>query len=324
MLGRFVSSAVLLLAAVFIYLAFDEIFVVGGSFVARFLPVLSNEQEYLKMMKATAPNYDDPLTWSALPTKFDLADVLPPDASTRGFVDNQHLADVDAFFVNPTTYFGIGFWNAPIKTDDKASELNPLLWLSHWLTGICNMVHATPYNHIAKIYSPKYRSLSGMGFLSKDSVSVKIATDVAYGDILKAFEKYLEWSEKPFILVGHSQGSMHLARLLREVIAPNQKLRDRLIVAYLLGAAITVDSIGGLPVCSSPAQIGCVVGYNLFIRGGNPSRFLLLPTDEVRAKATLDSLICVNPLSWRRDSDFMPKSANKGSRPLPVHQVFIT
>ena len=46
------------------------------------------------------------------------------------------------------------------------------------------------------------------------------ALDLAYGDVAAAFDQFVkEAGDRPIILAGHSQGALHLERLLREKIA---------------------------------------------------------------------------------------------------------
>ena len=302
---------------------FDDAFLHGARLGAWLLPRLGpGYAAELAARGAGRPDYGDARAWVALPGKADHADLVPPDS---GWEDAQAAAPADCFFVSPSTYFGLS-WN--VRVSAQPWEINPLLWLSDFLAHIVAMVHATPYNAQCRVFAPKYRSVSGLAFLSRDRASVEAAMDVAFGDVLAAFQHMLAASgERPLLLVAHSQGSYLLARLLRQVIAPDPALRARLVVAHLLGAAITPDDVCGLPVCGAADHVGCVVGYNLFLRGGDATKFLLLPHDDAAAAAAVrDKLICVNSLTWRADLEHAPKHLNKGkgARPIPPHQVLLT
>lgn len=79
---------------------------------------------------------------------------------------------------------------------------------------------------------------------------------------------------RPFVLASHSQGGYHLSRLLEEVVDGDAKMRQRLIVAYLVGSRVPLDkfaSATGRPGLSydhirestSPLDhTGCVVGWD--------------------------------------------------------------
>jgi hypothetical protein len=73
------------------------------------------------------------------------------------------------------------------------------------------------------------------------------------------------------ILIGHSQGSSHLGRLLREEIDADAGMRDLLVAAYVAGTSIDVPldaDVGGdleqIPLCRAPDATGCVVTYSTF------------------------------------------------------------
>jgi hypothetical protein len=96
---------------------------------------------------------------------------------------------------------------------------------------------------------------------------------VAYGDVLAAWQHYLEHDNggRGVILVGHSQGASHLNRLLREEIDGDAAVRDLIVAAYLAGSAVQVpigEVVGGdfenIPLCIAPDRFGCVVTWAAF------------------------------------------------------------
>ena len=73
------------------------------------------------------------------------------------------------------------------------------------------------------------------------------------------------------VLIGHSQGTRMLRRLIREEIDPSPAARAKLVSAVLLGGNVTVrrgEVIGGdfqnVPGCTAPGQVGCVIAYHTF------------------------------------------------------------
>jgi hypothetical protein len=73
------------------------------------------------------------------------------------------------------------------------------------------------------------------------------------------------------VLVGHSQGTFVLRRLLRAEIDPRPAVRRQLVSAVLLGGNVLVKQgkdRGGdfqhVPACTAPAQAGCVIAYSTF------------------------------------------------------------
>jgi hypothetical protein len=138
------------------------------------------------------------------------------------------------------------------------------------------------FSQVCDVYAPVYRQITLAG-LGAGAFFDAVSTEVGYGDVLAAWESYLAQAppDRPFLLVGHSQGATRLVRLVRERIEADAVVRDRLLSAMLLGGAVTVPEgadVGGsfrfVPVCRAVDQTGCVVAWNTF-RGQppNPSLF---------------------------------------------------
>ena len=99
----------------------------------------------------------------------------------------------------------------------------------------------------------------------------------AYGDVVAAWRDYLgnRNQGRPFVLIGHSQGTVHLTRLLAEEIE-NSPAADRLVSALLIGFTVEVPEgqvVGGsfqrTPLCTRLGQTGCIVTYMSF-RANSP------------------------------------------------------
>jgi hypothetical protein len=119
------------------------------------------------------------------------------------------------------------------------------------------------------VYAPLYRQRT----LTAPSNTGVDHGAIAYRDVLDAFRYYLgHFNEgRPFVLIGHSQGSGHLRQLITTEIEPNAALRDRMISALLLGSAVAVpegEDVGGsfrhVPACRRSSQVGCVISYASF------------------------------------------------------------
>jgi hypothetical protein len=252
-----------------------------------------------------APAYDRQNNWAALPSTEDGADILPAWCGR----DGQREAAVDAFYVTPSSPIG-SLDNAP--TDDFLSNL--LQWAS--LTQ-----QATPFNGIAAVYAPRYRSASqavqdlDVSFNWRDSGELprtSAAMHLAFSDVERAFERIVGSSNRPFILASHSQGTMHLKRLVGR-LAGRPDVLNRLVVAYLIGNTVEEHEIHPLPICSTPTMTRCVVSWNTVLDGGDAGRFW-------RAKATGgNGTVCVNPLTWRTDGARANRSLALGSLPLLGH-----
>jgi len=145
---------------------------------------------------------------------------------------------------------------------------------------------------------------------SGNQIAYNEDVEVAYQSALSGFRDYLEnYNQgRGFILIGHSQGAAHTARLIDEEIDNNPELRSQLVGAIAPGANINVPVgklVGGMyenvPACSAPGEIGCLVAYSMF-KGypGDDARFSRLNTgywiyDLPRPNPAEQEAVCVDP-----------------------------
>lgn len=128
--------------------------------------------------------------------------------------------------------------------------------------------------------------------------------NLAYEDVLAAWRHYLQHDNqgRPFVLIGHSQGTVHLMRLLAEEIE-GRAAAERMLSAMLIGFNVEVPQgklVGGTfqttPLCTRIGETGCVVTYVSF-RATNP------PPTSARFGRTLRpgmTVACTNPASLAR------------------------
>jgi Protein of unknown function (DUF3089) len=241
------------------------------------------------------PNYEDGGSWSALPGRHDEADKAP--AGSPAIPEAIALADV--FYIHPTSYVGKK-WNAP--TDDPQ--------LNRATDTVATGIQAAAFNACCVVYAPRYRQANGVAFFAP-SLDGRKAIDVAYADIERAFQSFLarRGSERPFLLAAHSQGSVLGERLLVEKIA-GTKLESHLVAAYLIGGQVTTRGLAqrapGVPPCTRPDQVHCVVAWNARGPGFEPNRFDFHPTDA-------SERLCTNPLTWSADGAAAPANRNLGA-----------
>jgi hypothetical protein len=225
-----------------------------------------------------APDYRKREHWAALPERADRADRTPP-----GLKDLQHHASVDVFYLHPTLYSSkprTKFkWNQNLYEKRRNREIDRL------------PVHfqASAFNGAGKVYAPRYRQAHYSVFLTSHLDDKAAALGIAYQDVEAAFQYFLRHYNRgrPFILAGHSQGTLHAARLLKHKII-GTPLQERLVVAYLPGMAIPADSLAGLPVCTDSSATGCFVSWSTYLRGYTPQNY----------DKGLNRAVCVNPISW--------------------------
>jgi hypothetical protein len=171
------------------------------------------------------------------------------------------------------------------------------------------MMQAARYGAVCRVFAPIYRqrtlSLLALDSFADEAVSderAQQALELAYADVLDAFREYIAHHNhgRGFLLLGHSQGSIHLARLIAEEVERHPYLAERLVAAHIPGTNIAVPAgldVGGTfastPACRHPRQTGCVITYASY-RAGDPE--LSDPRYGVVTQPGMQAL-CVNPAS---------------------------
>ncbi len=260
---------------------------------------------FTQMTPPPEPDYGSPDAWAALPSRRDDADTVP---SNTKYPEAQKDAPVDVFFIHPTGYAKRDFWNGPI--DDPAA-VKALSLVMKYLAG--------SFNAAARVYAPRYRQATIYAAFDYETDSGIRAIVLAYSDVGRAFGHYLKIHNagRPFILAGHSQGSMHGLRLLQEKII-GTPLQEKLVAAYLIGMAIPAD-IPGISPSRSAADTGGVISWTTYTSEGNPNLF----TNDIATwyggkyrKSKGLTLVQTNPLSWELGGGRVDASLNPGSLPF--------
>jgi len=265
--------------------------------------------------KPAAPVYNNTNNWAALPDRNDQADKAP-----RKFKDLQSTAAADVFYVHPTTYTGKpddSFqWNADVKNKghNKNVDESPIYYQASVFNGSC------------KVYAPRYRQAHYYCFITPYKEDKQAALDLAYSDVKAAFEYYLiNYNHgRPIVIAAHSQGTIHAARLLRDFFQ-DKRLQSQLVVAYLVGMPVTLDSFPHILPCRDSSQTGCYVSWRTYERGYVPSW----------KAGDASRLVCHNPISWEMDTTYVSKLNHQGAvlrnfnKPLPcicdaqVHEGYL-
>jgi len=251
---------------------------------------------------SSAPDYKLDSSWLAKPGLARDPSKWLPDGVTA--TSAPHKAAI--FYIHPTTYLERDKWNAALDAGGDTASRDALFVRSQ----------ASAFADIGEVWAPRYRQAAFGAFLLKTDDATK-ALDLAYGDVLAAFDAFIAAQQvgRPLILAGHSQGSLHLSRLL---VDRRAALKGRLVAAYVAGWPLSVTAdlpATGLSPCAAPTQTGCVLAWLSFGEPANASLILDSwtgtrgPAGGERKQA---DLLCVNPLTGTRDGA-APPSANLGT-----------
>jgi hypothetical protein len=265
---------------------------------ARFVP----GAPYVAPPAAGAPDYMRPNAWLARPDmRDDPAQWLPPGMA-RGRRGNAEI-----FFVPPTTFLDKGRWNAPYDDPEADARARTLV-----------RSQASAFSGVGRVWAPRYRQATVGAFLAAGPDSTR-AINLAYSDVERAFHAFVAQipAEAPIILAAHSQGSLHLMRLIAERLALSGR-GQRVVAAYLVGwpVSTTADLPAlGMPACAAPDETHCVLGWESFAEPADASQQRALydaTTGLTGAPRARSVPLCVDPLSGAADGA-SPASANPGS-----------
>lgn len=220
------------------------------------------------------PDYADPYYWLSLPS----AD-----------------KPVDVFYVYPTVSSNAtGFMDVNSVNERALAQ------------GIFE-AQASVYQSNANVFAPYYRQMSTQvavepGSLATDTKEFKRGAV----DVERAFDYYIEHLNegRPFIIAGHSQGTMALIELIKNRFGDDADLRSRLVAAYLIGYTVTDADLAaaGLTAAEGANDTGVVVTYNT-----------QSPT-SAGGPMLMAGAHCINPLTWTTDDAYAPASENLGAR----------
>lgn len=249
-------------------------------------------------------NYSGPQNWLCHPERslddscdqnLDSTAVAADGTATEKPFAHATEAEVDCFYLYPTTSLDAG------PNSDFIAGLEERM---------TTQAQFSRYSAICRPFAPVYRqipltSLATNVILANAGGSLPFgdAGAVAWADVLDSFKEYMATynNGRPYILVGHSQGSGWLKRLIAEEIENQDYALQRLVSAHLFGTTVSVPlgaDVGGsfqkVPACRDSSQTGCVVSFSTF-REGDPE------LDVARFAATsIESgmeAVCSNPIN---------------------------
>lgn len=221
-------------------------------------------------------NYSNAANWSAHPMKlFDLEikpsyTILGPDTTDQTVINIPYppanpVADV--FVVSPTTLINSG----------GAPGLTPLDFVQKSAINFAIQLNFSQFGRFGRIYAPYYRQANLPAFSMTPAQQAQQAAlfDTATTDVLAAFTFFMENNHtgKPVILLGHSQGSLVLAMMLRRMElnpALYGSWLDKIVVAVLPGmeggAYVKAgETTGGWleqwSFCQQTAETGCLMPW---------------------------------------------------------------
>jgi hypothetical protein len=236
-------------------------------------PALAQGDTAAPVAAATTPapnDYGDKANWLCLPGRADACAndntstvVMASGATKVETWKADPRAPVDCFYVYPTVS------NDPGAVSDMTANREEIFVVQQ---------QAARLGIKCRVFAPLYRQVTltalkaFMGGRPLAGSTEPWVREVGYDDVRDAWTWYLknENHGRGVVLLGHSQGSGVLTRLIAEEI-DGKPIQKQLISAILMGTSLPVPDgkdVGGafkaIPLCHSATQTGCVIAYASF------------------------------------------------------------
>jgi Protein of unknown function (DUF3089) len=214
---------------------------------------------------AAAPNYASDSVWLCLPGRKDVCStplrttaLNPNGYGSNGLSTVARDAPIDCFYVYPTVSRDPGL-NSDLNVSEERSAAE---------------TQFARFASVCRPFAPIYRQMtvaSIVAFTTGGDVRQPLA--LAYRDVVAAWRNYLATRSngRPFVLIGHSQGSLLLQMLIAREIETNPAVAARMKLAIIPGFNLLVPQgklVGGTfkktPLCSRTGETGCVISWVSF------------------------------------------------------------
>jgi hypothetical protein len=217
------------------------------------------------------PDYSKQSSWLCLPGRSDICS--KPLATTAFNPNGYGSAGQSAIAKDPPLDC---FYVYPTVSNDQGmnSDLNPSE------EKVATETQFARYASVCRTFAPLYRQMTVAAIVAYTTgTNVDDAAALAYRDVAVARRNYLATRNqgRPFVLIGHSQGSLMLQMLIAREIENKPAVARRMKLAVIPGFNVLVPQgklVGGTfkrtPLCSRPGETGCVISYVSFREKNEP------------------------------------------------------
>jgi hypothetical protein len=262
------------------------------------------------------PDYAKDADWLCLPGRTDVCSTplgtTALDPNGYGSTGQSSVAKdppLDCFYVYPTVSRDQGM-NSDLNVSEEKGAAE---------------VQFARFAGVCRTFAPIYRQMT-LGAVAAYSAGANIdaAAALAYRDVGAAWRNYLATRNngRPFVLIGHSQGSLMLQMLIAREIENNPAVAARMKLAIIPGFNVIVPQgklVGGTfkktPLCNHPGETGCVIAYSSFREKNIPPEGAIFGITD-QAGMTVG---CVNP-ARPGATDWVPLDSywySRSSLPVP-------
>lgn len=216
-------------------------------------------------------DYAKDANWLCLPGRKDACsipiqttDLLPSGYGATVPSPVAAAPAIDCFYVYPTVSHDQGL-NADLQPQEEPATARSQF---------------ARFASVCRPFAPLYRQMTvGAVTAAVAGGDISQAYAIAYRDVVTAWQQFVATRNagRPFVLVGHSQGSLMLQGLIAREIE-GKPIARQMLLAIIPGFNVVVPvnkRVGGTfrstPLCSRPGERGCVISYVTFREGTGPS-----------------------------------------------------
>lgn len=169
--------------------------------------------------------------------------------------------------------------------------------------------NASPFLKTTNCFIPFYSQSHLRNFVEKTQAEMEeFEKGRQFQDACAALDYYFENLNggRPFILAGHSQGSLLLKIILSDYMKLHPEYYSRMVAAYVVGYSVTKEDLKKNPhwkFAAGSGDVGVVISWNTEGPANKNAKNLVV----------LDGAISINPMNWKRDETPAPASENLGS-----------
>jgi hypothetical protein len=243
--------------------------------------------------RVAAVDYSASANWLCLPGRKDVCST--PLATTAlnpngyGSTGSSTVAKdppLDCFYVYPTV--------------SRDQGMNSDMAVGNGEERYATQAQFARFAGVCRTFAPIYRQMTLAAITAMATgADITPAAHLAYGDVAAAWRDYIAHRNggRPFVLIGHSQGSAMLQQLISREIE-GKPVAKQMIRAIIPGFNVLVPQgkrVGGTfkftPLCSGPTDTGCVVAWSSFRENNAPPQGAMFGY----ASAPGMTVGCVNP-----------------------------
>lgn len=212
----------------------------------------------------------------------------------------ENTKQVDAIYLYPSSYGII------TKATKDVASINDKI-----TRGVADYFAATQvsvFEESCNLYAPYYRQLTVNSLLDVADNNPECLPYLASQDIYNMLDYYFEHLNegRPFILAGHSQGSLWMEVVLSDYMQQHPEYLERMVAAYVIGYSVTEEYLANNPhlkFATGANDTGVIISYNT----EGPEN-----GDNYNC-VVKEGAISINPLNWKLDNTYASIEENLGS-----------